>query len=162
MPTKRKIRKQAVQIEVRESGVHGRGVYTMQFIPKAGLLSNARTNASPGESAPRGRQRSTHFQFRAGERRCHQPGSAATTRAGSIILATQTVKPSRKMTASSSMPCATSRPADELVYDYRMQIERTDYGRSQKEIRVSLGRLNCRGTMFELQGIHRIGKTYRP
>ena len=34
MATKSKSRRRAVQIEVRESGVHGRGVYTMQFIRK--------------------------------------------------------------------------------------------------------------------------------
>src|SRR5207248_2553613 len=34
MAKKSKSRQRAVQIEVRESGVHGRGVYAVQFIPE--------------------------------------------------------------------------------------------------------------------------------
>ena len=49
MAKKSKARRRPVQIEVRESGVHGRGVYAAQFIPKARGLSNTQVNASPGK-----------------------------------------------------------------------------------------------------------------
>ena len=52
MAKKSKARQRAVQIEVRASGVHGRGVYAAQFIPKGARIIEYTGERVSWESAP--------------------------------------------------------------------------------------------------------------
>src|SRR5438067_11847171 len=52
MPKKTKTRKPARRIEVRESGVHGRGVYATQFIPEGTRIIEYTGQRVSWESAP--------------------------------------------------------------------------------------------------------------
>ena len=52
MAKKSKARRRAVQIEVRESGVHGRGVYAAQFIPKGARIIEYTGERVSWEAAP--------------------------------------------------------------------------------------------------------------
>ena len=49
MGKKSKTRQGAVQIEIRESAVHGRGVYAAQFIPKGKRIIDTPANGSHGK-----------------------------------------------------------------------------------------------------------------
>ena len=52
MAKKSKARQRAVQIEVRESGVHGRGVYAAQFIPEGARIIEYTGERVSWEAAP--------------------------------------------------------------------------------------------------------------
>src|SRR6266404_4318706 len=52
MAKKGKIRKRAVRIEVRQSGVHGRGVYATQFIPEGARIIEYTGQRVSWEAAP--------------------------------------------------------------------------------------------------------------
>ncbi len=52
MAKKSKARRRVVQIEVRKSGVHGRGVYTTQFIPKGTRIIEYTGERVSWEAAP--------------------------------------------------------------------------------------------------------------
>ena len=63
MPKKSKNRKRAVRIEVRESGVHGHGVYAMEFIPKGTRIIEYTGQRVSWEAAPNDENDPHTFNF---------------------------------------------------------------------------------------------------
>jgi uncharacterized protein len=160
MPTKRKTRRRAVQIEVRESGVHGRGVYTMQFIPKGRRIIEYTGERVSWEAAPDDNDPHT-FNFGLEN--------------GDVINPEIGGNDARWINHSCNPNCEAIEEDDriliyamrniqageELLYDYRMQIDEPITDAAKRKFACHCGASNCRGTMLELQRIHRIGKTYR-
>jgi uncharacterized protein len=63
MVKKGKTRRGAVQVEVRESAVHGRGVYAMEFIPKGKRIIEYTGERVSWEAAPDDRDNPHTFNF---------------------------------------------------------------------------------------------------
>jgi hypothetical protein len=63
MAKKGKTQKQTVRIEVRQSAVHGRGVYAMQFIPKGTRVIEYTGERTSWEAAPNDENDPHTFNF---------------------------------------------------------------------------------------------------
>src|SRR6266496_4141941 len=63
MPKKTKTRRPAGRIEVRESGVHGRGVYATQFVPEGTRIIEYTGERVSWESAPNDENDPHTFNF---------------------------------------------------------------------------------------------------
>src|SRR5438477_11265387 len=63
MPKKTKTRKPARRIDVRESGVHGRGVYATQFIPEGTRIIEYTGQRVSWEDAPNDENNPHTFNF---------------------------------------------------------------------------------------------------
>ena len=74
--------------------------------------------------------------------------SAATTRASSITSARATANPSSRTAACSSTRRATSRPAQELGYDYEIGRDKDDPPNVDEIYACRCGSPQCRGTML--------------
>ena len=150
MPTKRKTRRRAVQIEVRESGVHGRGVYTMQFIPKGRRIIEYTGERVSWEAAPDDNDPHT-FNFGLEN--------------GDVINPEIGGNDARWINHSCNPNCEAIEEDDrifiyamrniqageELLYDYRMQIDEPITDAAKRKFACHCGASNCRGTMLELQ-----------
>jgi uncharacterized protein len=162
MPTKRKTRKRAVQIEVRQSGVHGRGVYTNQFIPKGRRIIEYTGERVSWEAAPDDKNDPHTFNFGLDN--------------GDVINPEIGGNDARWINHSCNPNCEAIEEDDrifiyamrniqageELLYDYRMEIDEPITDAAKRKFACHCGASNCRGTMLELPGNHGIGKTYRP
>jgi len=153
MPSRRKTRKRAVQIEVRESGVHGRGVYTMQFIPKSRRIIEYTGERVLWEAAPDDKNNPHTFNFGLEN--------------GDVINPEIGGNDARWINHSCNPNCEAIEEDDrifiyamrniqageELLYDYRMQIDEPITDAAQKKFACHCGASNCRGTMLELHTI---------
>jgi SET domain-containing protein len=154
MPIKRKTRKRAVQIEVSESGVHGRGVYTMQFIPKGRRIIEYTGERVSWEAAPDDKSPHT-FNFGLEN--------------GDVINPEIGGNDARWINHSCNPNCEAIEEDDrifvyavrdiqageELLYDYRLEIDEPITDAAKKKFACHCGASNCRGTMLELPGSHR-------
>jgi len=161
MPIKRKTRKRAVEIEVRESGVHGRGVYAAEFIRKGTRIIEYAGERVSWEAAPDDDNDPHTFNFGLEN--------------GDVINPEIGGNDARWINHSCNPNCEAIEEDDrifiyamrniqageELLYDYRMQIDEPITDAARRKFACHCGASNCRGTMLELQGSHRIGKTYR-
>jgi SET domain-containing protein len=130
MAKKSKTRKRAVRIEVRKSGVHGRGVYATQFISEgtriieyAGQLENGEViNPEIGGNDARWINHSC------------DPNCEAIEKDDRIfIYAMRDIK-----------------PGEELFYDYALEIDEPITEESKKKYACHCGSSRCRGTMLGL------------
>jgi SET domain-containing protein len=150
MPTKRKTRKRPVQIEVRESGVHGRGVYTMQFVPKGRRIIEYTGERVSWEAAPDDDNDPHTFNFGLDN--------------GAVINPEVGGNDARWINHSCNPNCEAIEEDDrvfiyamrniqageELLYDYRMQIDEPITDAVKKKFACHCGASNCRDTMLEL------------
>jgi uncharacterized protein len=150
MPTKRKTRRRAVQIEVRESGVHGRGVYTMQFVPKGRRIIEYTGERVSWEAAPDDDNDPHTFNFGLDN--------------GAVINPEVGGNDARWINHSCNPNCEAIEEDDrvfiyamrhiqageELLYDYRMQIDEPITDAVKKKFACHCGASNCRDTMLEL------------
>ncbi len=151
MANKRKTRKPAVQIEVRESGVHGRGVYTIQFIRKGTRIIEYAGERVPWERAPDNADNPHTFNFGLEN--------------GDVINPEIGGNDARWINHSCNPNCEAVEEDDrifiyamrnieageELLYDYQMQIDEPITDAAKKKFACHCGASNCRGTMLELK-----------
>ena len=151
MAKKTGTRKPTVQIEIRESGVHGRGVYTMQFIRKGTRVIEYAGERVPWERAPDKPNDPHTFNFGLENGDVINPEIGGNDAAGSIIRAIQTAKPSRRMIASLFMPCATSKPARNCFMITECRLINRSRMQPKRNLPVTAARQTAAGTMLELK-----------
>ena len=150
MAKKRKTRNRAVRIEVRESAVHGRGVYATHFIRKGTRIieyTGQRVswgNAPDDENDPH----TFNFGLENGEvidpygggndarwiNHCCDPNCEAIEEDNRIFIYAM-----RDVEAG-----------EELFYDYAMEIDEPITEESKRKFACHCGTANCRGTMLAL------------
>ena len=151
MPKKTKTRKPAPRIEVRESRVHGRGVYATKPIPKGARIIEYTGQRVPWEDAPDDENNPHTFLFglESGEvinpeiggnearwiNHCCDPNCEAIEEDDGIFIYAM-----RDIEAG-----------QELFYDYAMEIDEPITEESKKKFVCQCGSSNCRGTMLELK-----------
>ena len=150
MLIKRKTRKRGVQIEVRQSGVHGRGVYTTKFIPKGMRIIEYTGERVSWEAAPDKANDPHTFNFGLEN--------------GDVINPEIGGNDARWINHSCNPNCEAIEEDDrifiyamrniqvgeELLYDYRMEIDEPITEAAKKKFACHCGASNCRGTMLEL------------
>jgi SET domain-containing protein len=150
MPKKTKNRKPAPRIEVRESRVHGRGVYATKPIPKGARIIEYTGQRVPWEDGPDDENNPHTFLFglESGEvinpeiggndarwiNHCCDPNCEAIEEDDRIFIYAM-----RHIEAG-----------QELFYDYAMEIDEPITEESKKEFACQCGSSNCRGTMLSL------------
>jgi uncharacterized protein len=152
MARKGKSRNRRVQIEVRESDVHGRGVYATQFIPKGRRIIEYKGERVSWEAAPDDDDDPHTFNFGLEN--------------GDVINPQVGGNDARWINHSCNPNCEAIEEDDrifiyairsiqageELLYDYRMEIDEPITDAAKKKFACHCGALNCRGTMLELPG----------
>ena len=150
MAKKSKTRNRAVRIEVRESAVHGRGVYATEFIPECTRIIEYTGQRVSWETAPDDENDPHTFNFglENGEvinpdvggndarwiNHCCDPNCEAIEEDNRIfIYATCDIE-----------------PGEELFYDYAMEIDEPITEESKRKFACHCGASNCRGTMLAL------------
>jgi SET domain-containing protein len=150
MAKKTKVRKRAVQIMVRESGVHGRGVYAAQFIPRGTRVIEYTGERVSWEAAPDNDDDPHTFNFG--------------LESGDVINPEVGGNDARWINHSCDPNCEAVeeddrifiyalrniRPGEELLYDYHMELDEPVTESAKKKFACHCGSSNCRGTMIEL------------
>jgi len=150
MAKKRRARQRAVQIEVRKSGVHGRGVYAAQFIPEGARIIEYTGERVSWEAAPDDDDPHT-FNFGLEN--------------GDVINPEVGGNDARWINHSCDPNCEAVEEDDrifiyalrdvqsgeELLYDYHMELDEPVTESAKKKFACYCGASNCRGTMIELQ-----------
>src|SRR6266480_3077424 len=148
MAKKRKTRKRAVQIEVRKSDVHGRGVYAMQFIPEGTRIIEYTGERTSWKAAPNDENDPHTFNFGLDN--------------GQVINPHIGGNDARWINHSCDPNCEANeeddrifidamrdiQPGEELFYDYGLEIDEPITEESKKKYACHCGSSNCRGTML--------------
>jgi SET domain-containing protein len=146
---KTKTRNPAAWIEVRESGVHGRGVYATEFIPKGSRIIEYTGQRVAWDDAPNDENNPHTFLFglEGGEvinpeiggndarwiNHCCDPNCEAIEEDDRIyIYAMRDIE-----------------PGQELFYDYAMEIDEPITKKLENEFNCHCGAARCHGTMLE-------------
>ena len=149
MPKKTKTRKRVGGIDVRESGVHGRGVYATQFIPEGTRIIEYTGQRGSWESAPNEENNPHTFNFglESGEvinpqiggsdarwiNHCCDPNCEAIEEDDRIfIYAIRDIE-----------------AGEELFYDYALEIDEPITEESKEKFACRCGSSKCRGTMLD-------------
>jgi uncharacterized protein len=144
------VRKARPALEVSPSGVHGRGVYTVEFIAKGTRIIEYTGQRVPDKDAPNDPNTPHTFNFGLGNgevidaeiggnearwiNHCCDPNCEAIEKNDRIfIYAMRDIK-----------------PGEELSYDYALEIDEPITGKSTKLYKCLCGSPDCRGTMLEL------------
>jgi hypothetical protein len=150
MAKKSKTRNPAVRIEVRKSGVHGRGVYATQFIPEGTRIIEYTGERVSEEAAPNDEDNPHTFNFglENGEvinpeiggndarwiNHCCDPNCQAIEEDNRIFI----------------YAMCDIEAGEELFYDYAMEIDEPITEESKKKFACRCSASNCRGTMLAL------------
>jgi len=150
MAKKSKTRNPAVRIEVRKSGVHGRGVYATQFIPEGTRIIEYTGERVSEEAAPNDEDNPHTFNFglENGEvinpeiggndarwiNHCCDPNCQAIEEDNRIFI----------------YALCDIEAGEELFYDYAMEIDKPITEESKRNFACHCGASNCRGTMLAL------------
>jgi hypothetical protein len=149
MPKKSKSRKRDVRIEVRESGVHGHGVYAMEFIPKGTRIIEYTGQRVSWEAAPNGDNDPHTLQ-----RRSNQSGDWRQRRALDQPFLRAKLRSHRRRRPHFHLRDSRYRSGRGTFLRLRAGNRRTDHGRIKKEIRLplpqpKLSRHNARHFLIE-------------
>ena len=150
MAKKSRVRQRVVHIEVHESGVHGRGVYAAQFIPDGTRIIEYTGERVSWEAAPDDDNDPHTFNFGLEN--------------GDVINPEVGGNDARWINHSCDPNCEAVEEddcifiyamrnihtAEELVYDYAMEIDEPITQASKKKFACYCGASRCRGTMLAL------------
>ena len=150
MAKKSNTRKRAVQTEVRQSAVHGRGVYAAQFIPENARIIEYTGERVSWEAAPDDKNDPHTFNFGLEN--------------GDVINPEIGGNDARWINHSCNPNCEAIEEDDrvfiyairdiqageELLYDYRLEIDEPITKAAKKKFACLCGASNCRGTMLAL------------
>ncbi len=156
---KTKTRKPAGRIEVRESGVHGCGVYATQLIPKGARIIEYTGKRVLWENVPDDLADPHTFLF-------------GLDNGIEVIDPTTGGSEARWINHSCDPNCEAIeengrifihalrnlRPGEELFYNYALQVDEPITREVAEESRCFCGSLRCRGTMLEQKADLSIGK----
>jgi uncharacterized protein len=151
MAKKTRARKRTVQIEVRESTVHGRGVYAAQFISKGKCIIEYTGERVSWEAAPDDPHDPHTFNFGLENGDVINPiigGNEARWINHSCDPNCEAVEEDDRVFIYAM---CNIQPGEELLYDYHMELDEPITEASKRKFACHCGASNCRGTMIELQ-----------
>ena len=150
MAKKSRTRKRAVQIEVRQSGVHGRGVFAAQFIPEGKRIIEYTGERVSWEAAPDDDSDPHTFNFGLENGEVINPeigGNDARWINHSCNPNCEAIEEDDRIFIYA---ISDIQPGEELLYDYRLEIDEPVTEASKKKFMCLCGTSNCRGTMLAL------------
>jgi SET domain-containing protein len=149
MSKKNKSRKRAVRIEVRESGVHGHGVYAMQVIPKGTRIIEYTGQRVSWEAAPNDENDPHTFNFGLDNGEVINPeigGNDARWINHSCDPNCEAIEEDDRIFICALRGIA---PGEELFYDYALEIDEPVTEESKKKFACHCRSPNCRRTMLD-------------
>jgi SET domain-containing protein len=149
MPKKSKSQKRAVRIEVRESGVHGRGVYAAEFIPQGTRIIEYTGQRVSWEAAPNDENDPHTFNFGLENGEVINPeigGNDARWINHSCDPNCEAIEEDDRIFIFAIRDIETG---EELFYDYALEIDEPITEESKKKFACQCGAPNCRGTMLD-------------
>jgi len=150
MPKKSKNRKPAVQIEVRESGVHGHGVYARQSIPKSTRIIEYTGQRVSWEGAPNDENDPHTFNFGLDNGEVINPeigGNDARWINHSCDPNCEAIEEDDRIFIDALRDI---QAGEELFYDYALEIDEPITEESKKKFACHCHSPNCRGTMLDI------------
>ena len=151
MAKRSKSRKRAVQIEVRESNVHGRGVYAAQIISEGTRIIEYTGERVSWEAAPDDETDPHTFNFGLENGDVINPevgGNDARWINHSCDPNCEAVEEDDRIFIDALRDI---QPGEELLYDYHMELDEPITESAKKKFGCHCGASNCRDTMIELQ-----------
>ena len=150
MSKKNKSRKRAVRIEVRESGVHGHGVYAMQSIPKGTRIIEYTGQRVSWEAAPNDENDPHTFNFGLDNGEVINPeigGNNARWINHSCDANCEAVEEKDRIFIDALRDI---QAGEELFYDYALEIDEPITEESKKRFACYCHSPHCRGTMLDI------------
>jgi uncharacterized protein len=150
MPKKSKNRKPAVRIEVRESGVHGHGVYAMESIPKSTRIIEYTGQRVSWEGAPNDDNDPHTFNFGLDNGEVINPeigGNDARWINHSCDPNCEAIEEDDRIFIDALRDI---QVGEELFYDYALEIDEPITEESKKKFACHCRSSNCRGTMLDV------------
>jgi len=150
MAKKGKTQKRIVRIEVRQSAVHGRGVYAAQFIPKGTRIIEYTGERTSWEAAPNDEDDPHTFNFGLDNGKVINPeigGNDARWINHSCDPNCETAEEDDRIFIDSMRDIQTG---EELFYDYALEIDEPITEESKKKYACHCGSSKCRGTMLDI------------
>jgi len=150
MAKKSRARQRAVQIEVRKSGVHGRGVYAAQFISEGARIIEYTGERVCWEAAPNDEDNTHTFNFGLDNGEVINPevgGNEARWINHSCDPNCEAVEEDDRIFIYAVRDI---QPGEELLYDYHMELDEPITEIFRKKFACYCGASKCRGTMIEL------------
>jgi hypothetical protein len=149
MAKKSKSRKRAVQLEVRESGVHGRGVYAKQFIPEGTRIIEYTGQRVSWGAAPNDENDPHTFNFGLDNGEVINPqigGNDARWINHGCDPNCEAIEEDDRI-----FICAIRdiEAGEELFYDYALEIDEPITEESKKKFACHCHSPNCRSTMLD-------------
>jgi SET domain-containing protein len=151
MAKKSKARKRGVQLEVRESGVHGRGVYAAQFIPEGTRIIEYTGQRVSWEDAPDDDSDPHTFNFGLENGEVINPevgGNDARWINHSCDPNCEAVEEDDRVFIYAMRDI---QAGEELLYDYQLEIDEPITEAAKIKFACQCGASNCRGTMLGLK-----------
>jgi SET domain-containing protein len=149
MPKKRKSRKRAVRIKVRESGVHGHGVYAMQSIPTGTRIIEYTGQRVSWEAAPNDEDDPHTFNFGLDNGEVINPeidGNDARWINHSCDPNCEAIEEDDRIFIDALRDI---QAGEELFYDYALEIDEPITEESKMKYACHCRSSNCRGTMLD-------------
>ena len=150
MAKKSKTRKRAVRIEVRKSGVHGRGVYATQFISEGTRIIEYAGQRVSWETAPDDDNDPHTFNFGLENGEVINPeidGNDARWINHSCDPNCEAIEEDNRIFIYAMRDI---EPGEELFYDYALEIDEPITEESKKKYACHCGSSSCRGTLLGL------------
>jgi SET domain-containing protein len=150
MPKKSKNRKPAVRIEVRESGVHGHGVYAMESIPRSTRIIEYTGQRVSWEGAPNDENDPHTFNFGLDNGEVINPqigGNDARWINHSCDPNCEAIEEDDRIFIDALRDI---QAGEELFYDYALEIDEPITEESKKKFACHCHSPNCRGTMLDI------------
>ena len=150
MPKKSNSRKRTVRIEVRESVVHGHGVYAMQSIPKGTRIIEYTGQRVSWEAAPNDENDPHTFNFGLDNGEVINPeigGNNARWINHSCDANCEAVEEDDRIFIDALRDI---QAGEELFYDYALEIDEPITEESKKRFACHCHSPNCRGTMLDI------------
>jgi hypothetical protein len=150
MPKKSKNRKAAVRIEVRESGVHGHGVYAMESIAKGTRIIEYTGQRVSWEGAPNDENDPHTFNFGLDNGEVINPeigGNDARWINHSCDPNCEAIEEDDRIFIDALRDI---QAGEELFYDYALEIDEPITEESKKKFACHCRSSNCRGTMLDI------------
>jgi SET domain-containing protein len=148
---KTKAQNRAPQIEVRQSDVHGQGVYAAQFIPEGTRIIEYMGQRVSWEAAPDDENDPHTFNFGLDNGEVIDPdigGNDARWINHSCDPNCEAVEEDDRIFIYAMRDI---QRGEELLYDYRLEIDEPITDAAKRKFACYCGASNCRGTMLELQ-----------
>ena len=138
-------------LKVSRSGVHGRGVYAAEFIPKGKCIIEYTGQRIPEKDAPDEKTSPHTFYFGLENGAVINPVVGGNEARWINHCCDPNCESLEKKNRIFIHALRDIEPGEELSYDYALEIDEPITEKSTKQYECRCGSSNCRGTMLELQ-----------